>query len=462
MIEYEANTSDSPLLRPSAPPTGVPVVATLRQSASAARREERSRRRGVAVRARRRLMQRDCISAEVRPTRQRRRSRTSLPSFERLSAALAEPLKHIVENIFGPLKEMLRQFAEKIDLGWLGAFRSGMQKLLHNPMLDVLRGIQERLAEAVSPFFGVLKQVGQKLAATMNPLMHSFRQMRDWASGFMSYGAKLRRLTDAMFSSWTWKLPNLSDIFKPAMESALKMFRSIEWPSFPDAEWLRSLTKTLTQAAVRLVFRAAVRVRNIILNEKDSEAAVRKFMLDVLDLFPKGEPHIEAAKEALLEDDWLRAEPDEVKAVLVKRIRDLHRNYRLIGTTELRHHHIVSLDAPSTRSIGDGGKLLTLGETLAEPVTVEDLVLGAEKFADDRIRRVFGRMKVQEARVAELWARDDGMTWATAAAEAGLSPEFGERVRRKLHRLGEEFSRRQTGGLRVPSQTGPKVQPAFC
>lgn len=79
----------------------------------------------------------------------------------------------------------------------------------------------------------------------------------------------------------------------------------IEWPSFSGIEWLLSLTKELTRATVWLVFRAAVKVRRAIVNEENSEEVVKEFMLHVLDLFPKGEPHIEAAKAALLEDDWL-------------------------------------------------------------------------------------------------------------------------------------------------------------
>ena len=98
--------------------------------------------------------------------------------------------------------------------------------------------------------------------------------------------------------------------------------------------------------------------------------------------FPKGEPHVQAAKEAPLEDAWWRAEPQNLKKTLRKRITELRRNHRLIGTTELGYQRIVSLETPSDGAFSDSGKSMTLGEALADPSAVEDFVLGALEFQD--------------------------------------------------------------------------------
>jgi hypothetical protein len=184
--------------------------------------------------------------------------------------------------------------------------------------------------------FSVTQRIRDVVTGSSNWLMGAFRHTRDWASGFMTYQAKLRQQVSSMVGSWSWKLPDFTEVVRPIADGFLTIVRDIKLP-----DW-SAVTEALFALAVRAVFWAAVRARKAIIQRENSEEIVREFMLEVLDLFPKGQPHIEAAKEALLEDAWLKAEPENVKMVLLKRIRELHRNHRLIGKTELGHRRIMS------------------------------------------------------------------------------------------------------------------------
>jgi hypothetical protein len=44
--------------------------------------------------------------------------------------------------------------------------------------------------------------------------------------------------------------------------------------------------------------------------------------------------------------------------------------------------------------------------------------------------------------VAAPYSADDDMTWETAADASNMPASFGERVRRKLRRLGRQFAAR--------------------
>lgn len=74
----------------------------------------------------------------------------------------------------------------------------------------------------------------------------------------------------------------------------------------------------------------------------------------------------------------------------------------------------------------------------------DDLVFESG-FDDPRIDAVLAKLTVEERRVAMAWAYLYAETWTEAARFAGAAdPEaFGERVRRKLKRLGTEYTRRR-------------------
>lgn len=444
--------------------TGIPRGAMSPQKVVVVRHRQRVLSRSVAFRTQRRQLIDDRLArrgGEATPWA--RRFRRGEPAIlHALRAGWSPPISNVaqkvIENMMAPLEKLQRMIAELTSSTWRQAFQEmqeTIQRLVRGPMLDALRRIQEQIAAYTWPALSVTQRIRDEVTSISNWFMGAFRRTRDWASGFMTYQAKLRQQINTMFNSWSWKLPDITEIVRTITDNVVTLVRDIRWPDWP------SVTEMIVKLAVRAVFWAAVRARESILHEENSKEIVREFMLEVLGLFPKGEPHVEAAKEALLENAWLKAEPEDLKKVLRKRITELHRNHRLIGTTELGHHHIVSLQAPSSRAHSDSGVILTLEEALADPGAVEDLVLGLPEFRDPRIGRVLKKLKPGEREVADLYAGHDDMTWDRAAAAAGQPPAFGERVRRKLLRLGDEFESRQASGLHVPTTTRPRTRPAF-
>ncbi len=89
-------------------------------------------------------------------------------------------------------------------------------------------------------------------------------------------------------------------------------------------------------------------------------------------------------------------------------------------------------------AIGEDG--LTVQDLLADLLTAEDRAL-QHRIGDARIHAVLRGLKPDEAAVAARWARS-GDTWGQAAAGGGLPESYGERVRRKLHRLGDRHTER--------------------
>lgn len=82
-------------------------------------------------------------------------------------------------------------------------------------------------------------------------------------------------------------------------------------------------------------------------------------------------------------------------------------------------------------AIGDG---LVLEDVLSDRHSAEDRALD-HLLGDERVRSVLRGLGPEEREVAARWAQGAG-TWAEAAVRAGLPETYGERVRRKLHRLG--------------------------
>ncbi|MGW0298132.1 hypothetical protein ACWDYK_15705 [Streptomyces anthocyanicus] len=71
----------------------------------------------------------------------------------------------------------------------------------------------------------------------------------------------------------------------------------------------------------------------------------------------------------------------------------------------------------------------------------DDLEARLAEFTDPRITSVLRGLHESEAALALRWAFD-GRSWAESAVAAGLAPAAGERVRRKLKRLGARYAQR--------------------
>ncbi|MFF8932012.1 hypothetical protein ACF1AO_32635 [Streptomyces longwoodensis] len=58
------------------------------------------------------------------------------------------------------------------------------------------------------------------------------------------------------------------------------------------------------------------------------------------------------------------------------------------------------------------------------------------------MKRVLAKLSPAERKVADCWAAA-GLTWKQAALKAGQPVSMGERVRRKLNRLGNGYQCRR-------------------
>ncbi|MGP4088597.1 hypothetical protein [Streptomyces sp. KR55] len=89
------------------------------------------------------------------------------------------------------------------------------------------------------------------------------------------------------------------------------------------------------------------------------------------------------------------------------------------------------------------GENLTLLDLVVGDLRMDDLVFESA-FDDERINAIVAQLSLAERRVAMAWAHPAIATWTEAAPYAGAAdPEaFGERVRRKLKRLGTRYTTR--------------------
>lgn len=162
---------------------------------------------------------------------------------------------------------------------------------------------------------------------------------------------------------------------------------------------------------------------------------------DIL-ILPRSERWREAVSTALLGEEWVGPLfqtgylPATALGTLKAEARLLHRQLVPIWRRRTQHGRVLSLDA----ELGGG---LSLYDLVAADI---DLLARATVgvFEDERLNAVLRSLTLNERRVVLARAYGEGLTWAEAAAAAGM-PEpkaFGEGVRRKTRRLADEQRRR--------------------
>ncbi|MEU6741363.1 hypothetical protein [Streptosporangium sandarakinum] len=158
-------------------------------------------------------------------------------------------------------------------------------------------------------------------------------------------------------------------------------------------------------------------------------------------VLPRGPQWDQAVHTALL-GDW--ADPltngGRIDPSVLSRIKSdaqtIHRQLVPIWRRRVRRSRVLLLET----QLGDN---LTLHDLVAGELRMDDLVFEAA-FDDERINTVLAQLDPAERRVAMAWAHPTIATWTEAARFAGAtSPEaYGERVRRKLKRLGNRYTAR--------------------
>jgi hypothetical protein len=144
-----------------------------------------------------------------------------------------------------PLQKVLSQIVEMVRPSWLGAFeeiQETLRSLVQAPMFEALRRIQEQIAAYAWPAISS-QRMRDTIAGSLNLFAGAFRHTRDWASGFMTYQAKLRQQVNTMVGSWNWKLPDITEIFRSMTDNIVTIVRASEWPGWS------SVTETIVKPA---------------------------------------------------------------------------------------------------------------------------------------------------------------------------------------------------------------------
>jgi DNA-directed RNA polymerase specialized sigma24 family protein len=152
---------------------------------------------------------------------------------------------------------------------------------------------------------------------------------------------------------------------------------------------------------------------------------------------------VEAVSTALLEEGWdagAAVDQDLLLADLRRRAKRQARALKPIWETRLNRRYVGSLDQPAAAG---SSTLMTIADQLPDPATAEDLAL-AREHEQQRLRQVLDWLKPDEREVTSMYAEYRELTWTEAAHLAGAADPaaMGERVRRKLKRLGAEHGRR--------------------
>ncbi|WP_405600360.1 hypothetical protein OG741_21800 [Streptomyces sp. NBC_01410] len=195
--------------------------------------------------------------------------------------------------------------------------------------------------------------------------------------------------------------------------------------------------RTLPSVPVRAAILAALSARNAAIDgDVDQVDAFARTWLGLRN----PEAWREAVEMALL-GDWVEvlrqgAASDMVLAQILRH------------QMAIEHRHLQPLWERRVR----GKRILLLSQEVGASLSLEDLLVDRQTpetqafrtgLGDTRIAAVLHGLHGDETVVARQWAQSRD-TWAAAASAAGLPAAHGERVRRKLKRLGDRHTARRS------------------
>ncbi|MDX3309246.1 hypothetical protein P1S61_09080 [Streptomyces sp. ME08-AFT2] len=244
------------------------------------------------------------------------------------------------------------------------------------------------------------------------------------SSGIMGSGLASFRLRmpefnpfgDAVAAAWnhTFDMPGLTGLLRGLPDGLL--------------EPLRSITRLIERLGAPIVWLARAALDAYLHGDHEP---MREFLYTHLRLRPHSEDHAQALAMALLLREWEEQvdlqDADAVRAVLRKCARegnDLDGDHQVMGY-KIGHMKVgIELLSPTPGP---------------EDLAIATVVPWAERFDNRHVRNVTGRLKDVEQRVARVWAENDPINWRQAPELVGQDVAMGERVRRKLLRLGDDI-----------------------
>ncbi|WP_041820515.1 hypothetical protein [Streptomyces davaonensis] len=220
-------------------------------------------------------------------------------------------------------------------------------------------------------------------------------------------------------------LPTMADAIGGHMADLFAGVRSV-------ADWAKRL-KPSVLAEARYAFDAYV---------KGDTEPMKDFLRRCLRLWPVLEDHCQALAVAMFERAWEQeadlTDDQSVRRVLVRYARQ--------GCDSERDHQIRGA------SIGYIPEGWEQRDTVPGPedLVIPRLVPWAQQFETAPVRYVAGKLNEQEQALVRAWSENHPLTWPKASDLVQQDEAQGERARRKLHRLGKEWRRRENSRQELP------------
>ncbi|MFJ2566541.1 hypothetical protein ACIO02_27020 [Streptomyces sp. NPDC087568] len=201
---------------------------------------------------------------------------------------------------------------------------------------------------------------------------------------------------------------------------------------------LRSITRLLERLGAPIVWVARAALDAYLRGDHEP---MREFLYSHLRLRPPTEDHAQALAMALFLREWEEQvdlqDADAVRAVLRKCARegnDLDGDHQVMGYKIGHMEEGIDLLSPAPGP---------------EALATATVVPWAEHFDNRHVRYATGRLKDTEQRVARVWAENAPINWRQAPPLVDEDVAMGERVRRKLLRLGDEIVARAKAQIPV-------------
>ncbi|EPH41469.1 hypothetical protein STRAU_5473 [Streptomyces aurantiacus JA 4570] len=191
---------------------------------------------------------------------------------------------------------------------------------------------------------------------------------------------------------------------------------------------LRSVTRLLEHLETPIVWAARMAMNAY---RRGDHGPMRELLYTHLHIRPATEDHAQALALALLLREWETqvdlSDADAVRAALRQCARegnDLDGDHKVKG--RWIGHLEEGIEMPSP---GPGPEDLAIASTVS----------WSDHFDNRDVRYATGRLKDAEQNVARAWAENGPVNWQEAPLLVGQDVAMGNRVRRRLHRLGDEI-----------------------